>query len=136
MDEEDISTDQPKPRWYIDFNWFQQNNRSLSALIQDYPCAKRSEQLNDRKRGLSEAKFLSIIKECCADDPQFITDRLPILESVFRFFLANGNQPLDLKELSQQLSERRGGDTYHTSPEILSRLLKRDRYYGLREVTG
>ena len=52
----------------------------------------------------------------------------------FRLFLVNGNQPLDLEELSKQLAEWRGGDTYRTSPEILSRLLDSSQYYGLRRV--
>ncbi|GAH99783.1 unnamed protein product, partial [marine sediment metagenome] len=47
---------------------------------------------------------------------------------------ANGNQPLDLEELGRQLSEWRGRDTYRTSAGILSRLLKSDQYYGLRQV--
>jgi hypothetical protein len=64
----------------------------------------------------------------------FITGQLPILESIFRLFLANGNQPLDLEELGRQLSEWRGGDTYRTSAEILSRLLASDQYYGLRQI--
>jgi hypothetical protein len=59
---------------------------------------------------------------------------LPIMESVFRLFLANDNQALDLIELGRQLSERRGVDTYRTSVEILSRLLKYDKYYGIRPV--
>jgi len=32
------------------------------------------------------------------------------------------------------LSEWRGGDTYRTSAEILSRLLASDQYYGLRQI--
>ena len=56
------------------------------------------------------------------------------MESVFRLILANGNRPLELEELGNQLRERLDGDTYRTSPEMLSRLLDNDRYYGLRQV--
>ena len=65
-------------------------------------------------------------------DTGFIIGQLPILESISRFFLANGNQPLTLEELGEKLSERRGGDTSRTSEEILLRLLKSAQYYGLR----
>jgi len=65
-----------------------------------------------------------------------ITGELPILESIFRLFLATGNQSLDLEELGKQLSERRSGDPYRTSVEMLSRLLANDQYYGLRQVAG
>jgi len=66
--------------------------------------------------------------------PGFITRELPILDNIFRLFLANGNQPFDVEELGSRLNELRGGDTYRTSPEILPRLLKSDRFYGLQQV--
>ncbi len=78
---------------------------------------------------------MTTIKDCCSKTPGFITGELPILESIFRLFLANGNQPLDLEELGRQLSDWRGGNTYGTSPEILFRLLNKDQYYGLRQVS-
>ena len=85
-------------------------------------------------REISADDLLSIIKDCCSRAPGFIIHRLPILESLFRLFLANNNQPLDLEELGQQLNEWRGGDAYRTSTEVLSRLLSSDQYYGLRQV--
>jgi len=134
MDGEETSTDQPKPRWLIDLDWYQQNNRSFSILAQGYLCAKCRKKLSADRKEISTAKLLSAIKACCGKDPGFITSQLPILESIFRLFLANGNQPLDLEELGKQLSERRGGDTYRTSVEILSRLLENEQYYGIRPV--
>lgn len=138
MNGENVSNEQineqPKPCWFIDLGWYQQNSRSLSTLAKNYLCAKCCKRLNAEEKEVPAAKLISTIKGCCASDPQFITDKLPILESIFRLFIANGNQPMDLEELSKQLSERRGGDTYHTSVEILSRLLKNEGYYGLRQV--
>ncbi len=134
VDREDINTDQPRPRWFIDLDWYQQNNRSFPALAQHCLCAKHHEQLEAGEGDISVADLLAAIKDCCSQTPGFITDKLPILESIFRLFLANGNQPLDLEELGKQLSEWRGGDTYHTSAEILSRLLSNEQYYGLRQA--
>ena len=135
VDKEEISTEQPKTYWSIAPDWFQQNNRSISTLIQDYLCPKCAKQLSVEGKENPPDALLSTIRDCCSHVPDFITDRLPILESVFRLFLANGNQPLELEELGNQLSELRGGDIYRTSPEILVRILKNDRYYGLRETT-
>ena len=132
MDGEDTSTDQPKPLWFIDLGWYQQNNRSISALAKGCLCDKCRMQLNTEGKEISEAELLANIRDCCSHAPEFITGQLPILESNFRFFLANGNQPLTLEELGEQLSERLGGDTYRTSEEILSRLLQSDQYYGLQ----
>jgi hypothetical protein len=133
VEQEEISTEQPKTYWTIALDWFHQNNRSISALIQDYLCPKCAKQLSAKGEENSPDALMSAIKNCCSHTPEFINERLPISESIFRLFLANGNQPLDLEELGERLSELRGGDPYRTSPETLSRILKNDRYYGLQE---
>lgn len=97
-------------------------------------CPKCNERFKEGEGDISASDILATIKDCCSHAPGFINSELPILESVFRFFLANGNEPLDVEELGKQLSECRGGDTYCTSAEILSRLLESDQYYGLRRV--
>jgi len=127
----DAGTDQPGPAWFIDLDWCEQNNRSFSTLAQNYLCPECSKRL---KGEISAADLLSAIKDCCSKKSGFITDELPVLESIFRLFLANGNQPLDLEELGKQLSEWRGGDAYRTSAEILSRLFQSDQYYGFCHV--
>jgi len=132
VDKESITTDQPKLRWFIDLDWYQLNNRSFFSLAQGCLCPKCHERL--RVGEVSAADLLATIKDCCSRTPGFINAKLPILESIFRLFLASGNQPLDLEELGRQLVHRRGGDTYCASAEILSRLLGSDRYYGLRQV--
>ena len=131
MDRINLTTDQAKQRWYIDLDWYQQNNRSFTALAQRYLCPKCHEQF---KGEMSASELLATIKDCCSKTPGFITRELPILDNIFRLFLANGNQPFDVEELGSRLNELRGGDTYRTSPEILPRLLKSDRFYGLRQV--
>jgi len=129
--DEDITTEQVRPGWFINLDWFQQNDRSFSALAQGCLCPKCQKRL---KGEISATDLLTTIKDCCSKTPGFITGELPILASIFRLFLANGNQPLDLDEMERQLRDWRGGDTYRTSTEILSRLLKNDQYYGLRQV--
>ncbi len=126
--DEDITTEQISPGWFIDLSWYQQSNRSFLAMAQSCLCSKCREKL---KEDASAADFVAAIRDCCSKAPGFITRELPVLESIFRLFLANGNQPLDLEELGRQLSEWRG-NTFRTSPQTLSRLLKSDQYYGLR----
>ena len=128
---EDTSTGRVSPRWFIDLDWHEQNNRSFLALAQGYLCPRCQKR---QKGEISATDLLATIKDCCSKTPDFITGKLPILESIFRLFLTNGNQLLDLEELGRQLSERRGGDTYRTSAEILFRLLANDQYYGLRRA--
>ena len=134
MNREDIDTDQARPRWFIKLDWYQPNNRSFFTLARDCLCPQCRERLKVEEGEISTADLLSNIRDCCSKTPDFVTSKLPILESIFRLFLANGNQPLDLEELGQQLGERRGENAYRTSVEVLSRLLKSDQFYGLREA--
>jgi len=131
---EEIINEEASPRWFLDIDWYQQNNRSLFTLAQHCLCYNCRERLETNESNDSISELLAAIENCCSQGPDFITSRLPIMESVFRLILANGNRPLELEELGNQLRERLGGDTYRTSPEMLSRLLSNDRYYGLRQV--
>jgi hypothetical protein len=130
---EETITEQVRARWFIDLDWYQQSNRSFSTLAQHCLCPRCQERL--KEGDISPADLLTVIKNCCSQTPDFITDNLPILERIFRLFLANGNQPLDLEELGGQLRKWHGG-IYPISTEVLSRLLGSDQYYGLRQTSS
>ena len=129
-----MDADRVGSRWFIDLAWFEPHNRSFVTLAQGCLCPECRKQLKVQEGETAAVDLLANIRDCCSDKPDFTAGRLPIMESIFRFFLASGNQPLDLEELGKQLSERRGGDSYRTSTEILSRLLESDQCYGLRQV--
>jgi len=119
--------------WFIDFNW-QKDRRAISILLRGCLCPEHRKQF---EHGQAEAgELVDDIKNCCSRRPGFITGRMPIMESIFRLFLACGNEPLSLEELGKRLNEWRGGDTYRTSPEMLSHLLESDRYYSLNKFKG
>lgn len=132
LDREEIIPDKVQQRWFIDLNWYSQNKRSLFTLVQECLCPRCRKRLKVDMQEVEDVDLLATTRDCCSQKAGFITGELPILESIFRIFLANGNQPLQLDELRQQLGKWRGGDTYRTSVEVLSRLLQSDRYYGLR----
>ncbi len=132
---EDTAAGETGLRWSVDIDWYQKNNRSFFTLAQHCLCYSCRERLETLEKA-SIPKLLAAIGECCSQDPEFINSRLPVLESVFRLILANGNRPMGLDELGNRLRERLGGDSYRTSPEVLSRLLNNDRYYGLRQVSA
>ena len=134
MSREDISAEKSGSRWFINLDWFQRNNRSFSVLAWGCLCPACRERLKAEPEEIAATDLLATFKDCCSKPPGFIGSDMPVMESVFHLFLANGNQPLDLVELSRQLNEGRGGDSYRTSPEILSRLLENDHYYGLGQV--
>jgi hypothetical protein len=120
--------------WFIDLDWLGQNNRSFSALARGCLCPKCRQRLEKAKKPFSPAEIINHIRDCCSKTPEFFIGRSPVLESVFRIFLANGNRPLSLEELSRQLAERRSGAPQRISPEVLFHLLRNERYYGLRQI--
>lgn len=121
--------------WAIDLEWYATNHRSLTVLARDTLCVKCRKKLRIDQEEIKASDILKSVKNCCAKSADFITPTLPLQETAFRVFLANGNQPLTLDELGRQMSERRGIDAYRTSPEMLLRLLRNDQHYGLRPVT-
>jgi len=127
-----MTNNQQTQRWFIDLGWLEQHNRSFFTLVQDSLCSKCTERLRKGKKQFSPTDLIPNIRNCCSKTPEFITNKAPVLYSIFRLFLANGNQPLSLEELSKKLAEWRGGDTQRTSVEVLSRLLSHDQYYGLK----
>jgi hypothetical protein len=133
MSNEKAAAQPAEGRWSIVLDWFAPNNRSASILIKDYLCASCAKKLGAKKETTPKALLLTI-HSCCSQTPEFIHDKLPILESAFRLFLSNGNHPLTLNELSSELGKLRYGDIGRTSPEILFRILKSDQFYGLQEV--
>ena len=134
MNEVSNNKEQAGTRWFIDLDWFQQNERSFFVLAQACLCPECRERLKVDEEEVTDNDLLPAIKDCCSKVSGFITPNSPILESVFRLFLANGNQPLDLKELGRQLGEGWGGSIYRISTESLYRLLCSDQYYGLSQV--
>jgi hypothetical protein len=131
MSKDDVA---PEQRWAINLEWLRKNNRSFTAMVKSSLCPKCRKKLKVDHVEVKVNDLFKAIKTCCSKSVDFITPTLPIHESVFRIFLANGNQPLTLEELGSELNQRRGIDTYRTSVQILSRLLKNDQHYGLQPV--
>ncbi|MBN1367579.1 MAG: hypothetical protein JW967_06615 [Dehalococcoidales bacterium] len=129
-----VAPEQPLSSWVIDLEWYEKNNRSFVDLARRSLCSKCSEKLQKKKKKISAGDIVDMVKNCCSRGPDFITARLPILESTFRVLLAKGNQPMDTVALSEELSLRRGGEAYTVSPEVLYRLLSNDRWYGFKQV--
>lgn len=123
-----------KSRWVIDLDWFEKNNRSFIDLARRSLCPKCTEKLQKKKKKTSASDVLAALKECCYRAPGFITAKLPILESAFRVILAGDNKPMEISELTKELSLRRGAEAYTPRPESLDRLLSNDRWYGFMRV--
>jgi len=122
-------------RWAINLKWLQENNRSLTTMVKNSLCQKCRKKLKVDQSEAKATELFKAVKTCCSKSVEYITPGLPLHESIFRVFVANGNQPLTLVELGDQLNKWRGADSYRTSIPILTRLLSNDQHYGLRKVS-
>ena len=112
------------PSYVIDTSWFDDNNLSFPDIAQARMCescrARLGEDVEDRQplfdRQVGRMSFevqrvsygsnpIGVIKDCCARKKSYISTDMGTLEAVFRVFLANGNQPLPLGQVREQLQE-------------------------------
>ena len=126
---EDTSKERAERRWFINVDWFPQNGRSFSAITLGSLCPAHRKQMKAEPGEPAASDMIAAVRDCCSKTPGFVSSELPIMESIFHLFLANGDGPLSPEELSRRLAESHG--SYQTSPEVLTRLLESDQHYGL-----
>ncbi len=142
-----------KPKYYIDLKWYDDHDRSFRTVAQARFCrscqAKLGSETQERVptvdpktgRVVFEMRSvpygtnpMSVIRSCCSKAKGYIGPETPVLEAVFRLFLANANQPTDLEGLREQLSEYLALNSrpHGYAVEYLERLIENDTQYGLR----
>jgi hypothetical protein len=128
--EQDIDIAEAGLRYFIDLDWYQEQERSFATLAASRLCPTSRK----KEKTKSEAALLRTIKQCCSKRDGFITPNMPLLEMVFRLLLANGNEPLELGQMQEQLQKWLGDTNNSRDLSILKlkRILDNDRYYGLR----
>ena len=130
--EQDIEIGEKQLRYFIDLEWYKRQERSLATLATSRLCPTSRK----KEKTKSEAVLLRVIRQCCSKRDGFITPNMPLLEMVFRLFLANGNQPLNLEQIQEQLQKWLGDSSNARDLSVpkLRRILDNDRYYGLRAI--
>ena len=91
----------------------------------------------DVKRTTFGSDPLKSIREHCGRAKNYIHRDMPTLEAIFRIFLANGNTPMTLEQVREQLAEwcPGGGCQWLLLPqEMVERLVQNDSHYGLRQT--
>ena len=102
--------------FHIDFNWWQQNDRDWRVYLRSLMCEEHQETFAewDDENMLdwidpetAEVKVVDGLQHTlmshCALAPSFLDERTSLVESVFRLFLINGNNPMNSDELSEKL---------------------------------
>ena len=141
-------------KYYIDTGWYDQQQRSFRVVAEQRFCASCRDKVGteveervptiDPKTGrvVYETRSvpygsnpIAVIRSCCGKERGYITPDMPVLETIFRLFLLNGNQPTDLQTLRDELGLwfPLTARAHNYSVETLRRLIAGDEYYGLRE---
>ena len=127
-------------KFQIDFDWWEKSGKNFRLYLRDQLCDECRERFADHSNtenvdwvdpDTGEVHRTDALREClrtrCANDPDFINERLPIASACFRIFLANNNAPMSPQELSQLI-------LWRSPQEILRTLGGRQVYLGLRPV--
>ena len=102
--------------FHIDFDWWQNNERNWRIHLRSVMCVEHQELFIAWRDGdmidwidpeTAEVKVVDGMQHTlmshCALEPDFLTARTSMVESVFRLFLLNGNKPMTSRELAQEL---------------------------------
>jgi hypothetical protein len=125
--------------WHIDYRWWDKEGRDLRVYLRSHLCLEH-QAIFQSHLGLEEMDWVDpdtgevrrvdglqhTLRTHCSQQPEYLTSRTPLVDAVFRVFLANGNAPLTARELADRLS--RNPDT------ILQTLSGMRVYKGLRPV--
>lgn len=129
--------------FHIDMDWWKENNRDIRVYIREMLCPECRVNYVEGGPSVGEIDWVDeqtgevmrvdglwhSLRTCCSRRSSFITPHTPVIEAVFRTFLANGNKPLSVQELYELLDRR--------PPETLLRILTAGQVYmGIRPVRG
>jgi len=127
-------------QFHIDMTWWRDNDRDIRVYLRELLCDECApdytggnaqkeidwvdEQTGEVKRvdGLWHAS-----RTCCGLKADYISPSTPVIDAVFRTFVANGNAPLTVNELYEILDRR--------PPATLLRILTANRVYmGIKPI--
>jgi len=125
--------------WHIDYKWWEKEGRDLRVYLRSHLCPEHQaifqshlnlQQMDWVDPDTGEVRrvdgFQHTLRTHCSQQPDYITSYTPLVDAIFRIFLANGNAPLSARELADRLGR---------NPETILQTLAGARIYkGLRPV--
>lgn len=123
--------------FHVDYTWWEQKGLHIGVELRTHLCQEHravfSEHFDTEKIDWVDEKtgqvrqvdgLQHVLQVHCSKQPDYIDENLPLVDTVFRVFLANGNTPLNCRELS--------GITGHLPEKILRTISGRQVYKGIR----
>ncbi len=126
--------------YHIDFEWWNKSDRDLRVYLRSHLCEMHREMYAESAghdaidwvdAQTAEVKpvdgIVYQLRVHCSQMSDYITEFTSVVDAVFRVFLVNDNQPLNMR----QLGERIGKD-----PELILKTISgKTVYKGLRPAT-
>lgn len=126
--------------FHIDYEWWERQGLNIgvelrshlceehrNAFGQDFDAREKIDWVDERTGEVRRVNGLQhVMRIHCSKQPDYISDSLPLVDMVFRVFLARGNQPLTCREL--------GSITGHLPQRILRTLSGPRVHKGIRPV--
>lgn len=123
---------------HIDYDWWEQNSRDIGTELRSHLCREHKEAFGHAVDAEEEIDWIDertgevhrvngiehVLHTHCSKQPDYINDDLPLVDAVFRVFLAQGNRPMSAREL--------GKATGRYPERILRTLTGRRIYKGIR----
>lgn len=128
-----------KTKFHIDFDWWKNQDRNWRNALVAYMCPEHQAKFADvdpsDEFDLIDPKtaivtrgdaLLDVLTHHCAHQEGFLSETAPLVDTIFKIFLVNDNEPLNPEELA--LKVNRPANT------ILSTIGAARVYKGIRPV--
>ena len=102
-------------KFHIDYDWWERTpGQDLRVYLLSHLPPEQRERLSQSQEGrtvdyidpetgeVTQLDELRLALRKAADDPNFISGDVSLVDCVFRVFLKNGNMPLSTRELEEQ----------------------------------
>lgn len=129
-----MNTVEENTLYAINPDWFEQNGMSFPNVVAKRLCLSCQKQLASGEA--DPQQLIKAISDCCSKEKDFIYPQQPIVESLFRLFLAYKNTPMNAEQILAGLNLYRPESPVSVTAETLQRLLGKTRYLGLGPVSG
>ncbi|MBE0691354.1 MAG: hypothetical protein IH587_14645 [Anaerolineae bacterium] len=103
-------------KYHIDYSWWETSGEDLRTYILSHLLPKQRDQLSqtteervidyvDPDTGeVFQVDELGLAIQLAAKDSSYVSAQTALVDSIFRVFLANGNTPLSVRDLSERTS--------------------------------
>jgi hypothetical protein len=128
-------------KFHIDFDWWDRETQAFRVYLMSHLCPEHQaafdaaapvEMLDYVDMETGEVtpidRLQYVLGTHCAQQTGFLTPHLPLVDAVFRVFVANGNHPLTPEELAEKIERP------HHAQTILRTLAGKVVYKGLRPM--